>query len=165
MVDMNDLCTIETVGFVLRLVLQKLPGHKFESDFFKLLTGWINNGPLSNERLHQLKLDLIDALGPVVGWVPCKTYVSIGAILTAAFKTLSIAESALFVSTLKVVSHCKCPTTTKLFHQVAVFVEEKLTDSTLSLQAALNHLADYNCQLPINCYDCGIQPVEHRKFN
>jgi len=75
MVDMNDLCTIETVGFVLRLVLQRLPAHKFETAFFQLLTAWIQDGPLSNEDLHKLKVNLIKALGPVPGWIPCKTCV------------------------------------------------------------------------------------------
>ena len=83
--------------------------------------------------------------------------------MTAAIKTLSQPESTLFCSTLKVITHCNCPTTTKLFHQAVVFVEEKLSDSTLSLQAAMNHLADYNCKLPFNCQGCGVQPVEHRK--
>jgi len=56
---MNDLCTIETVGFVLWLVLQRLPAHKFETAFFQLLTAWIQDGPLSNEDLHKLKVNLI----------------------------------------------------------------------------------------------------------
>ena len=162
---MNDLCTIETVGFVLRLELQQLPTMSFKSDFFQHLTAWIFNGPLSSDDLHKLKLNLITSIGHVAGWIPCKTYVSIGAIMTAAIQTLSLAESSLFNSISTVTRKCHCSTTTKLFHQPILYIEEKLTNSTLSLQAALNHIVDYNVQMPGQCQDCGKTAVEHSEFN
>jgi hypothetical protein len=160
---MKDLCTIETVAFVLRLVLQQMPSLTFMSDFFQCLSAWITQGPLSENDLHKLKLNLITSIGSVAGWTPCKTYVSIGAIMTAAINTLSPAESSFFSSISRVTSNCQCPTTTKLFHQPILYVEERITDSTLSLQAALTHIVDYNCQMPQHCSECDEKPVEHSK--
>lgn len=161
---MKDLCTIETVAFVLRLVLQKLPSLTFTSQFFKHLAAWISEGPLQDNALHSLKIKLIDALGSVAGWTPCQTYVSVGAIMTAAIKTLSSAESSLFNSISRITNHCQCPTSTRLYNQPTLYLEERITNSTLSVQAALTHVVGYNCKMPYNCSSCGEKPTEHSKL-
>lgn len=160
---MKDLCTIETVALVLRLTLQCIPDLQLTSNFFRLLATWIQFAPLSSSALHQLKVDLIEALGPVAGWTPCQSYVSIGAILSAAIKTLPTAEATLFCTSEEHRSNCRCPLTIKQFNNPTVYVAEKLSDSTLSVQASIHHLIDYCQKMPMPCEFCGEFAVEHRK--
>lgn len=140
--------------------MQKLPSLSFTSQFFQYLKSWIVQGPLTEAPLHKLKVDLIASIGKVAGWIPGTTYVSIGAIMTAAIKTLPQAELSLFNSISRITSYCKCPETTKLFHQPILYLEERLTNSTLSVQAALAHIVDYSAKMPDYCSNCGEKPTE-----